>query len=583
MTVSFHTHSQQMTFVDPTVAPPVTVSANNLVPGRTYDVYLVLQNDSTSEALGVQVHVNHSAFGIGRPPGDSGITQPAPVNVPPALIAGDPALVGLATIAFQFTAPPGGHGCLVATIEPVGPSISQNVTVVGIPVGVPSTLSFMVFGGATTEVMTLTLAERVQATGAPVAPAESWQPLLIAPPGTGGPAAPTPAPAPLTLTLAPNGFYSVGLRVTVAASATQAHVFHIAGVVGGQEVGEVDIVVNPLPRESYVAPAPYITGGYQSPDVILVDPATHVPVPLGGLPGGPWDTLLRPNTDYDFHAVVHNASLTAAVNTIVRFWSFDGGVGSAGVLIDVRSVTVPAGSQVEVQSAHPFRGAPLNHPHRCAVVSIANSLSAHCTADATTANDIPDPAADLIHSCSAWRNTDARVVFILKPWDIFLDVIYPLPTPDPGPVEVEVEALRVPVGWEQTPEVQRLEQTLHLLGKRTTYPLYLLPELRKTLEGADLAIEIAPRDPGVKIERGPAAQPGQAGQPIGGVGLATRAVTARIHPIAGKPAPLVLKGTTPKDARKGDIFLVYVTARYPQTKLSPARAIQATEILHVQG
>ena len=90
MALTFHTANQQMTFVDPTAMPPSTVSAGSLIAGHTYDVFLVLQNDSTTEALNVQVEVIHSAFGIGRPAGSAGIVQPAPVNVPPAFVAGGP-------------------------------------------------------------------------------------------------------------------------------------------------------------------------------------------------------------------------------------------------------------------------------------------------------------------------------------------------------------------------------------------------------------------------------------------------------------------------------------------------------------
>ena len=56
-------------------------------------------------------------------------------------------------------------------------------------------------------------------------------------------------------------------------------------------------------------------------DVILTDLTTNLPVPLGGAPGGPWDTQLKPSTNYGFSAVVHNDADTPATGVKVTFWS----------------------------------------------------------------------------------------------------------------------------------------------------------------------------------------------------------------------------------------------------------------------
>ena len=99
------------------------------------------------------------------------------------------------------------------------------------------------------------------------------------------------------------------------------------------------------------APDPYIGNGtYQSPDIILLDSSLN-PVPIGGAPGGVWDTLLQPTTNYGIQAVVYNDSTVAAMDTVVRFWHFPGGVGTAGTQIDVQTVTVPANGSIVVSSA----------------------------------------------------------------------------------------------------------------------------------------------------------------------------------------------------------------------------------------
>ena len=81
-----------------------------------------------------------------------------------------------------------------------------------------------------------------------------------------------------------------------------------------------------------VAPDPYIGNGtYQSPDIILLG-AGGTPIPIGGAPGGAWDTLLTFNSSFGIQAVIYNDSTVAAANTVVGFWHFPGGVGSAGAV-----------------------------------------------------------------------------------------------------------------------------------------------------------------------------------------------------------------------------------------------------------
>jgi hypothetical protein len=534
MSITFYTQPHQMTFVD-AMAPYHVVNAWSLQPVHSYDVFFVIQNDADFEELNVQVNVTHSPFGIGLPGTTTNLIQPLPVNVPPKGPGGN----GLATVMFHYFTPPGGHACLLATIQPSGPSLPQNTDVIAVPIGVTSTLSFLVFGGLAPEVMTLKLTEEFD-TGVVVPPAQAWNPLLVAPPGI-GPAVPTHAP--VNLNLAANSFYSVGLNVTPPPAAVGVHIFHIEGSLGTGSAGSVDIRVT---TGIVVKPDPYVLGGYQSPDVILYDLTTGLPVPLGGMPGGPWDTTLDPNKDYGFAARVRNASGSPAVNTVVRFWEFGGGGGWVGTLVDVQAATIPPYASTMVYSAHPFKSAPAGQ-HACAVISIYNALAGTCP-DAVTASQVPDPNANPSHSCSAWRNTDSLIVFPLKPWQINLQVNAPIH--NPGPVEVKVLTYHVPLGWRKQEKVNRMATLLEQGGVPPEVPLYLLPPLRDMLNPIDLKTTLRP---GPKLE------------------------LAR-----GGPVTLNVSGIVPEGVQPGDKILVHVFATYPQSKESEGRVVEFIQILHVE-
>jgi len=569
MPLTFYTQPQQMIFVDPladnSVAPPLPpnheVNAFALKPNHTYNVFVILANSDAVEYPGVHVNVVHSPFGINLPGGPSLIIEPAPVDVPPAFSAATP---GLATVEFQFTTPPGGHGCLSATILPSGPSLQQNVTVCGVPFGMASNLSFLVYGGAAP--ITLTLTERDHTTGAAVPAAASWHPMFLAPAGT-GPAGPTASP--MTLTLTAGDYYTVGLQITVPASATGTHDFNIRGTVGGAYVGEVTLSVNGHPG-ALQPPAPYVNGGYHSPDVLLYAP-NGWPVPLSGEPNG--DSLLQPNTAYTMRAVVHNASPTDAVNTVVRFWKFIGGVSQQGVFIDVQTVTVPGNGQVEVTAAHPFLSGPAGQ-HQCAVVSISNSQS-NFNMDATTFAQIPAPQPPGDPSPSAWRNTDSGFIFLGKPWTLELEVAYPLlalphPGPDPGPVRVDIQSLQIPAKWETIPQVAAARQLLIEGGARNEQPPYLLSALQGTLQAADMGVKVSANGPNLKVETIKQDSPAH---------LASFMITVP----TGKSGPFVITGNTPANARPGDVYLVQITAAYQRTAQAPAREVQFTQALYVHG
>jgi hypothetical protein len=530
MPLSFVTKNQQFVFVDPSSNPPITVNPEAVLPNHLYDVYLVIENTDSTEALNVQVNVSHTAFGIGRMAGTDGLTQPAPVTVPPDAYG----IPGTATVAFTFVTPPGGHGCLGAVIVSSGAYIGQNVTVTTCPSGVPSKLSFVVFGGAAPEAIVLTLTESLQG-GAVIPPGSpaSWKPLMIAPPGT-GPSAPTASP--ITLNLAPEAFYSVGLQVTIPSGATDSHVFQIVGTVAGQFEGEVDIVVNPV--AGLIAPDPYVAGGYQSPDILIYD-STNTLVPLGGMPNSRWDTLLIPNSNYKVAALVHNDSTTPAVNTVVRFWSIPGGVASNGTLLSVVTATVPANGSVQVDSSVPFLSAPAGE-HRCVAVSIYNSQSTNATVDPVTASQIPLPTADITHSASAWRNTDSMFVFPGKPWNLALQGT--VPTGTKVPVRVTVTATLAAAGLEATPAAATILKSLHEAGAKPSLPLFLVPSLRKTLPPIDLKIKVGD--------------------------------SKQISPTV---AEFPISGVVPADAKVGDRYVVLVSAEYGEN------TVEFLEALYVQA
>ncbi len=574
MPVSFHTVSQHMTFVDQTPLHHVQ-NANFLLPGQTYDVFITLANSDAVEALGVQVHVNHSAFGIGLPGGDSYIAQPSPVNVPPAL-DGDP---GLATIQFQFTAPAAGHGCLYATIKPNGPGLSQNITVYSVVPGAKTLLSFLVYGDLNTaEKMTLNLTERLD-NGSLVPAANSWQPLLVPPTDLTGSATAVSMPAPLTVNLGKGSVYSIGLQVAVPKTATQAHIFHITGTIKTPgDAGEVDIRVEPTATNA-TPPHPYVSGGYHSPDIILIDPATHLAVPLFGDPGDP-NTILRPNTNYGFQVVVHNDSPTPAVNTVVRFWMWDS-LSKIGTPVDVQSATIPANGQVVVVSEHPFLSAPEGR-HRCAAVSIYNSQSV-CQNDSTVFYDanqnafhhLPDAGTDGNKSCAAWRNTDSKFIYIGKPWQINLDMGFVLP--GPGPVEqavrVDVTTQHVPADHAAQPAVIQAAQTLRELGGHALVPTFLLTAVRPTLPLIDLGVKIQ----AAGLKTAPIAPPANANP------KAVQPVSLSVTLPSGRPAPIAINGITPADAKAGDMYLVEVAATYPQDRNGTNNVVRFTHALVVHS
>ena len=213
------------------------------------------------------------------------------------------------------------------------------------------------------------------------------------------------------------------------------------------------------------APDPYIGDGtYQSPDIILlksgiipIPTPTPSPIAIGGAPGGAWDTLLLPTTNYDIQAVIYNDANIAAPNTIVRFWRIPNGVSTGGTLIsEVTGVTVPANGSVVVNSSSPFLSGALG-AHVCVVVSVSNPQSPYFSADPTTATAVIDPTvphpAGSNHYGSAWRNTNSVAMppgmIIRWPFGANFSEI------EPVRIKLEVTAAKVAIGWDKAPEIAR--------------------------------------------------------------------------------------------------------------------------------
>jgi hypothetical protein len=304
----------------------------------------------------------------------------------------------------------------------------------------------------------------------------------------------------------------------------------------------------------------YILGGYQSPDIILTDLTTSQPVPIGGLPGGRWDTLLEPSTNYGFSANINNDGPTAANGVVVSFWAIPGGVGTNGTMVGVpQTVDIPAYSTVPVNASAPFTSAPPGD-HLCAVVSLYNP-STGCSVDATNALEIPSPGYSMTHQCSAWRNTDSMLAGPGRHFGFHIGLgVIPFHLEEP--VQLGIETKHVPATWQQTPVARGIANTLRAVGAKSNLPLYLLPGLRQSFATvaveskvkAKHGLEVKEREPGVWLLR-----------PEG------KAETTSFE----------ISGTVPADAKPGDVLLVNVTATYPRIKGRAARTIEFLEFVHV--
>jgi len=303
----------------------------------------------------------------------------------------------------------------------------------------------------------------------------------------------------------------------------------------------------------------YILGGYQSPDVILTDLTNNQPVPIGGEPGGPWDTLLKPSTNYGFSANVHNDSSTTVTGVVVSFWAIPGGLGTNGTMVGTpQTVSIAPHSTLNVQASASFVSASTGD-HLCAVVSLYSSATG-CDTNATTALEIPNPGYSDTHQCSAWRNTDSMTVEPRGRFSFHIG-LGAIGFHLEEPVRLEIETKHVPSTWAQTPLAQRIADTMRVVGAKNNVPLYLLPGLRQGLV-------TVPMKPTVKAKRGLDVKEREPGVWL-------------LRPEERAKTSMEISGEVPAGVKAGDVVLVNVAATYPRIKGRAERTVEFLEFFFV--
>jgi hypothetical protein len=339
-------------------------------------------------------------------------------------------------------------------------------------------------------------------------------------------------------------------------------IYAIGGAIDAQQTATVEAFTV---ATTATAPDPYIGNGtYQSPDIILVNQSTNNVVPIGGAPGGAWDTLLIPYSNYTIRCVVYNDANVAAPNTKVRFWHFPGGVGTAGALISEETVTVPANGSIVVTSSSPFQSGAAG-THECAVVSVANAQSPYFNIDPATATQVIDPTvphpAGSGHFGSAWRNTNSVAMGgEIKVWNFSFAAT--LDGVEPARVKLTVTANKVAVDWDRSIEIARIRKVVEGTCSDRRLPLFLVPEIRAHLPSADCDLRIHVREKGGTRSQGGSEQH----------------VTVR----RGESASFEVSGRIPDDARIGDIFLVNVAAHYPAARRRKEAVVEYLEVIYVK-
>jgi len=303
----------------------------------------------------------------------------------------------------------------------------------------------------------------------------------------------------------------------------------------------------------------YITGGYQSPDIILFTPfsttSMGAPVPIGS-----GATTVLPGIHYGFAAVVHNDS-EYEVSTDVTFWNIPGGVGTAGTLLDTQTVIIPASSSATVISSQPFIN---SGGHTCAVVSI-DTADSPCQFDPTGSADsvhIPDPDANVTHSCSAWRNTNTIFVFPGAPWHFEIGLGNLHADYAATPIGIQLQVQHVPADFAQNDHVLQVIKAHRRIYSKT--PPYLIPVLREKLPVADIKPEVK------LVSKGKIAPQRE------GNGYLLEFENS-------KETNFQVSGVVPANAKPGDTFLVQLSARYPKAGRFAAKSIGFLEILVVKN
>jgi hypothetical protein len=314
--------------------------------------------------------------------------------------------------------------------------------------------------------------------------------------------------------------------------------------------------------QNLARPDAYILGGYQSASIIISDPSTSPPtvIPIGGFPGGVWDTLLKPDTDYLFFVVVTNDSPAPASGVEVRFWGIPYGIATYGYMIGTpQTVAIPAYSSITVLASAPFVSGDVGE-HLCAAVTIYNPQSG-CTTQILNAADIPDPGPAGSHGCTAWRNTDSMTAAPASHFTFNLGMGH-VPIRYPGPVIIRMKPIHIPFYWNRLTKVTGIAQALRFIGAENALPLYLLPEIIKDFPQIWLGTTLEVSE-GVKIERAENNQ-------------------WQIFPAEqSEKTSFKISGKIPGSARPRDIVLIEISANYPAAGNRPARRVMFYETIHI--
>jgi hypothetical protein len=115
------------------------------------------------------------------------------------------------------------------------------------------------------------------------------------------------------------------------------------------------------------------------------------------------------------------------------------------------------------------------------VVSIdVAAIGAACNFDPTSSADsvnIPNPDANPVHSCSAWRNTTTLAAIVGHPWHLELGLGH-LPEEYAGlPIGIQFQAQHVAADYAQNDRIVELVKAHKGIYRNT--PPYLIPALRK--------------------------------------------------------------------------------------------------------
>jgi hypothetical protein len=297
----------------------------------------------------------------------------------------------------------------------------------------------------------------------------------------------------------------------------------------------------------------YITGGYESPDILLFTPfsssALGTLLPIGS-------SSVVAGIHYGFAAVVHNDS-AYEVSTKVTFWNIPGGVGTSGAMLDTQTVIIPAASSATVISSLPFINAG---GHTCAVVSIDTDDSP-CQFDPVSSADsihIPNPLP-VGHNCAAWRNTNTISVSPGTEWN-FEIALGDIQHYGEAQIGIQLNVQHAVADFARNEEAFKIIKANARIYAKTAP--YLIPVLRAKLPAADIKPVVSLVSKG-KIEE-------RQGEGY----LLTFADKAQTG--------FKVSGVVPKDAKAGDTFLVQLTAHYPKTARVPAKSIGFLQILVVK-